>query len=346
MKVAIFGITISLFCTLGVSLMLVETGDYDYDSIQAYRNDLIAFSGEGMVNQSPWILTEVYTPWAQGDAVQVDDDGWLYGSTVEYSYIGESADIKLDPDQKSSVPLSYALEAAEYTQQTGTEWWADIPIISNLGTALGFDPYTYETVAANNWSYTGYRYVFDPTLPFHANLDENGEPVASTVDGSLSLVWYNFNGVEGLSGGLDVYGGNVLLASYTAADIISDYNSGSGYATTYNFDFNGANLTLSIRFDPNVVESGTNLMQAWTQGSWSMAISSVSAGNFLDVTNSAAYSTSVGNMAETFIQIFTFSVPDLDNEWAAMILWLLCGLPMTIALLCVGLRIAAVAKPF
>lgn len=332
MKVAIFGITISLFCTLGVSLMLVETGDYSYEDITAYKNELISFSGESMVNDSPWILNGVYTPWVAGSTVQVED-GWLYGDSIDYAYKGETADIKLDPDHKSSVPLNYTPEAADYTQQSGTEWWANIPIISNIGTALGFDPYTYETLYANNWNYTGYRYVFDPTLPFLST------PTASSVDGSLSLVWYSFNGTEGLSGGLDVYGGEILLASYTASDIVADYNSGSGYATVYDFDFDGALLHLSIRFDPDVIQDGTNLMQAWTNGDWSMAISSTSAGNFLDIENSAAYSTSVGAMLETFIQIFTFSVPDLNNEWASMVLWLLCGLPMTIALLCVTLRV-------
>ena len=341
MKVAIFGITISLFCTLGVSLMLVGTGDYDYDDIQAYKNELISFSGESMINDSPWILTHVYTSWnSTYPNDQVDSDGWLYGTEItDYTYLNETAEIRLDPEYKSSVPLSYSTEVTTYTERSGDQWWANIPIISNIGTALGFDPYTYADKYSNNWNFTGNRYVFDATLPFKSNLDNDGNPVASTVDGSLSIVWYNYNNQEGLSGGLDIYGGEILLASYSAADIVADYSSTSGYATVYDFDFNGANLHLSVRFDQDVVDSGTNLMAAWSEGNWSMAISSTSAGNFLDIENSAAYSTSVGNMLETFIQIFTFNVPDLDNEWASMILWMLCGLPMTIALLCVTLRV-------
>lgn len=343
MKVAIFGITISLFCTLGISLMLVETGDYSYDEITAYRNQLIAFSGESMVNDSPWILTEVYTPWVAGDEVNVSD-GWLYGAKIDpyhidgVNYLNTSADIKLNPAQKSTVPLNYTTEAATYTTQSGTQWWANIPVISSIGNALNLDPYTYTTSYANNWNFTGYRYVFDPSLPFSTS-------TASTVDGSLSIVWYDYNGTEGLSGGLDIYGGEILLASYTATDIISAYDSTSSYASIYDFDFNGANLNLSVRFDPDIVASGTNLMQAWTNGDWSMAISSVSAGNFLDIENSTSYSTSVGSMIDTFIKIYTFNVPDLDNQWASMILWLLCGLPMTIAMLCVTLRVVSAIKP-
>ena len=69
-----------------------------------------------------------------------------------------------------------------------------------------------------------------------------------------------------------------------------------------------------------------------------MAISSISAGNFLDIENSTAFSDTMGGMFNTFIKIFTFSLPEFNNPWAAMILWLMVGLPMTIALLCVTLR--------
>lgn len=346
-KIAVFGITVSIMCTLGISLMLVETGDYDYEDIQAYRNDLISFSGESMVNQTPWVLVHAYTPWDPSLPTEGHySDGWLYGVDItDYPDMGESADIHMDPNQKSTVPLTYTREAATFSQRDGTEWWANIPVINWIGEGLGFDPYTYRTIAANNFQYTGLRYVLDPTLPFSDN--------TSTRDGSLSLVWYTYNGQEGLSGGLDVYGGKsgsssdvIRLASYSATDIIANYNESSAYASVYDFDFEGTHLNLSIRFDPNVIENGTPLMQAWTEGSWSFAISSVSAGNFLDIENSTAYADSVGNMADTFIKIFTFSVPDLGNSWAGMILWLMCGLPMTIALLCVTLRVINAAKPF
>lgn len=338
MKVAIFGITVSLMCTLGISIMLAETGDYDYEDIQAYRNDLISFSGESMVNQTPWVLVHVFTPWDPSlESSSHYSDGWLYGQDLtDYPDLMKSADIHMDPDRKSTVPMTYTREVASFEQQDGTKWWADIPIIGYIGTSLGFDPYTYKTVVANNFNFTGLRYVLDPTLPFS---DET-----SVRDGSLSLVWYTYNGQEGLSGGLDVYGGNIRLASYSAADIIADYNETSAYASVYDFDFEGTHLNLSIRFDANVIEEGTPLMQAWTEGSWSFAISSVSAGNFLDVENSTAYANSVGNMVDTFVQIFTFSVPDLGNQWAGMVLWLICGLPMTIAMLCVTLRVMQAAK--
>lgn len=346
MKVAIFGLAMSIICTMGIQIMFVETGDYDYDDIQAYKNELISFSGESMINDSPWVLTHAYGPWNSNyPANQVDADGWLYGEdyTDDYDDVGHSADIRLDPTKKSTVPLTYSTEVTSFEVQDGTQWWANIPLIGWIGTSLGFDPYTYSTHTSNNWNFTGVRWVFDPTLPFKI-VDGEAVRQTSVVDGSLSIVWYTYGGQEGLSGGLEIYGGDILLASYSATDIVADYNTGSGYATTYEFDFNGTVLNLSIRFDKDVIDAGTNLMQAWTEGSWSMAISSVSAGNFLDLENSAAYSTSMGSMLSTFIKIFTFSMPDMGNQWAGMILWLMCGLPMTIAMLCVTLRVMQAAK--
>ena len=341
MKIAVFGLAMSIICTMGIQIMFVETGDYDYDDIQAYKNELISFSGDTMVNNSPWVLQHVYTPWnpslpADGDHY---DDGWLFGEAVEYDDIGKAADIRMDPQQKSSVPLSYTSERASFQQQSGTEWWADIPIIGWIGTSLGFDPYTYKTIVANNWNYTGYRYVLDPTLPFAETPN-----TPSARDGSLSLVWYTYGGQEGLSGGLDIYGGEIKLASYSATDIVADYNESSSYATVYDFDFTGTHLNLSIRFDPTVIENGVPLMQAWTEGSWSFAVSSISAGNFLDIDNSTSYADTMGSMLDTFIKIYTFNLPNFNNEWASMILWLMVGLPMTIALLCVTMRLMNAIK--
>lgn len=342
MKVAIFGLAMSIICTMGIQIMFVETGDYDYEDIQAYRNELISFSGETMVNNNPWVLTHVYTPWNTSlDPSTHFDDGWLYGEDITtYPDLNKSADIHMSPDYKSSVPITFTREVASYEERNGSQWWANIPIIGWIGENLGFDPYTYKTVIANNWNYTGYRYVLDPTLPFAEDPD-----TPSARDGSLSLVWYSYGGQEGLSGGLDIYGGEIKLASYSATDIIADYNDSSSYATVYDFDFEGTHLNLSIRFNPTVIENGTPLMEAWSNGDWSFAISSVSAGNFLDIKGSNAYATTMGGMLDTFIQIYTFNLPDFNNEWAAMVLWLMVGLPMTIAMLCVTMRVIQALKP-
>lgn len=337
MKVAVLGITFSVICTLGLAVLWNYGSDYSYDEITKGRTELIDFSGQSMINQNPWFLTHVYTPWVSTDGVNghLDQDGWLYGQEItDYPDLGKSANIALDPEQKSSVPLTITQERAEWSKATGLSWWVNNPFVIityPIGKILGWDPYTRETVIAPSFNHTGYRFVFDPALPFKSG--------TSTVDGSLSIVWYSYNQQEGLSGGLQIYGGDVLLSSYSATDIVAGYNTTQSYASTYQFMFDGTPLTLSIRFNPEVIESGTPLLAAFVQGSWTMAISSVSAGNFYDIDNSASFANTTGSIINTFVQIYTFQTPNVGNDWAQLVIWLLVGLPMTIAMLCVAMRI-------
>lgn len=371
-RIAVFGITMSVVCTAMIAVIFAAdaNGDYDFDTIQEYREELSQFTGESMLNQTPWVLSAVYTPWFFEDGLEghITDDNWLYGEAITssepdpddpdalyYPYIGKSSRIKLDPEQKSSVLLSVGDDTYDYIYENGLQWWAQQygvpefialgPVgwlahqgIIDLADALGVDTHTYDTKSVGTWNYTGYRYVFDPTLPFA------DAQTKSVKDGALSIVWYTFNGQEGLSGALDVYGGDVLLGSYSATDIISAYNTNSGYAVHYDFDFQGTKLELYIQFEEDAIQSGVPLIQAWTDGQWSMAISSETVGNFLDIDGSTSYSVTGGSMVRTFIQIYTLSLPNINNDWMNIVLWLLVGLPMTLSLALITLRVMEAVK--
>lgn len=367
LKIAVFGIAMSIMSTCLVSLYLQGTSDYDYETIQNYRNDLSEYTGGLLTNDTPWILTGAYTPFKPElltDPAEVqnhiDSDGWLYGESIQYSEIGKAADIRLDVNNKSNQKLSIG-ERSDFEFRNGKAWYNggnDYGIVIHGGVEIAnyykrwanalfstdFDTentgYSMASVSANNWNYTGIRYTFDPSLPFK-------DSQASSKDGTLSIVWYDTGEDTGISGGLQIYsngrtaslGDQVLLASYSAYDIIAAYQSEAGYAQTYDFDFQGVHLNLSIRFDPTVFTTHTSLLDAWNSGSWTMAISSVSAGNFFDVENSNAFSLTAGGVFDTFIQIFTFKTPKFDNDWVNVIMWLLVGLPFSVALLCVSTRV-------
>ena len=49
-------------------------------------------------------------------------------------------------------------------------------------------------------------------------------------------------------------------------------------------------------------------------------------------------------MIRTFIQIYTLSLPNINNEWMNVILWLLVGLPMTLSLALITLRVMEAVK--
>ena len=366
-KIAIFCITMSIMTTCLAAMYFGNTGDYDYDTINAYRTELVEFSGGQLVNDNPWVLTGVYTPFVPGSVADADipdhierdgnqSNGWLFGEKITtYPYLGESSDVKLDKDQKSNQLLTVG-NSVDYEYRNGEAWWngnndlgvvlVDPDVIKGfaaklemigIDTGMDFKNYGYETISgsANNWNYTGYRYVFDPVLPFNSE--------ASTKDGRLSLVWYQIPGDTGLSGALEIYTSKdneqVKLGRISASDIISTFRSSEGYVNVFDFDFEGTHLNLTIRFDPTVYNTYNTLQTAWDEGAWSMAISSASAGNFFDVENSNSFNVTAGSALDTFVQIYTFDYPHFTDTWAEVIMWLLVGLPMTLGMLFITLRL-------
>lgn len=358
-KIAIFCIAMSVLTTCLFAFFIQGTGDYDYDTINGYRSQLSEFSGGQLVNDTPWVLTSVYTPFTPGsipdedipDHIENDHGrsiGWLYGQEITgYTYIGEVANIKLDPGQKSNQLLRAGAKVS-YEYENGREWWAGGNSwgvdLSGAGRGLikfftGEDSPNYGVIyssgTANNWNYTGYRYVFDPVLPFNDQ--------ASAKDGRLSLVWYNIENDSGLSGALEIYGTaegeSIKYGEISAESIISATLSSAGYVQVFDFDFEGTHLNLTVRFDPTVYNYYSTLQQAWDAGAWSIAISSASAGNFFDVENSNAFNATAGSMLDTFVQIYTFSSPEFEDSWVQFIVWMMVGLPMTLAMLFITMRL-------
>ena len=358
-KIAIFCIAMSMISTVLVTVYVSGSSDYDYDTISMYRSQLADFSGGQLVNDNPWVLSACYTPFTPGSIPDsdipnhIEDDngqsiGWLYGESIAYSYIGEVARIKLDPNQKSNQLLTIG-NPTQYQYQNGKEWWAggneygiDLSgwgrdIIALTGNTASEDyGIIYASGQANNWNYTGYRYVFDPVLPFNDQ--------GSAKDGRLSVVWYQIPGDTGLSGALEIYGATkdqnqVKLGSISASEIVQAFRSTAGYVQVFDFDFEGTHLNLTIQFDPTVYNSYNSLQAAWNAGSWSMAISSASAGNFFDIENSNAFNVTAGSALDTFVQIYTFEYPHFEDSWVEFIMWLLVGLPMTLGMLFITMRL-------
>lgn len=364
--IAVFCITVSVLSTCLVAMYVGGSGDYDYDTINAYRSELVDFSGGQLVNDNPWVLNGVYTPFTPETVAPEDipnhierdggrSTGWLYGQKItSYPYIGEVADIKLDKNKKSNQLLTVG-DPFDYEYRNGKAWWnggndAGITIVDadfikwNAAKYFGWtglvhldENYGYDIASgsANNWNYTGYRYTFDPVLPFSSQ--------ASTKDGRLSLVWYQIPNDTGLSGALEIYADKdheqIKLGSISASDIINTFRSSEGYVHVFDFDFEGTHLNLTIRFDPTVYTSYSSLQAAWDDGAWSIAISSASAGNFFDIENSNAFNVTAGSALDTFVQIYTFDYPHFEDTWIEVIMWLLVGLPMTMAMLFITIRL-------
>ena len=352
---AVFAIVISMVVSLMVPIVApaydVDTG-YSFEDIYLQKASLQAYTGESMTNMTPWALTGVYTPWSPGDPVNIDSDtGWAYGESVNYSRtgslgntaIGSTSPIYLDPEQKSSKRL---------TQETVTvpvkkvEWWAsnlngDLSLLGWYVNAysylLGWGQPAYRTdqVDVNSWDYTGYRYEFDPLLKI--DYDDPDAPNYSKIsqsDAKLSLIWYQDSSGQGISSGLILYRNTseALISHLSIQDILKDYNTVSGYTTKYQLDYNGVYVYLNIRFDPEVLQSGTDLTKAFNDGRWSLAVTAKSMDNFMDISSSNSLSNSAANILDTYINIFTLSLPNVPFYWS-VVLWLITILPMEITVL-------------
>lgn len=353
---AVFAVVMSLFITMCVPFLAPEYDTYDYETLYQARQEVQAFTGASMTNKAPWELTGIYTPYESGPVDDhLTDSGWLYGESItaennpdnspSVSGIGEYSGIRRDPNKKSSTPLSQgesqyqdvAVDIKSYYKATlrgGNDTNNLFKFLDWLGADV--DPYIYETVERPTWSYTGYRYEFAPLT----KIATDGNTTAAQ-DARLSVVWYSEFmdaygvGSEGLSGGLVLMNArtNAILANITMDEVIADYKLGSMYSTAYRMDFDGTLIDFNIRFDPAELASGTyTLDELWTKGFWTMAVTAVSAANFMDIEGSTSLSTSVGGILETYQQIFLFDLPNVPTTWS-MVLWVLCILPVEIVML-------------
>lgn len=344
-RMAIFCTVLSITITaLFAALLPAYTSDYDYDDFVKSRDEVMAFTGDSMTNSTPWKLEAIYTPYQVGEAYNIDSSGYIYGSSVSTAAYtsGQGTVFKMDKGQQSYKTLMETEKTVEvtekkvkwiYSQQAGPLRWVPIVIATSISAFTGepLEVYTERTYDKQypTWDHTGYRFYLKPMLPFR-----DGETTSAT-DGALSIVWYNTpSGVQGISGGLVIYDSNkAIVGNVAATDIIEDYNKNSALATKYAFNFEGTRLNLNIRFDPEVLSGAVPLDQAWEDGNWSIAITSESAGNFLDIKNSNSFTTSLGSMIDTFKNIYFFDVPNVDNPLWSMLLWLFCVLPAEVALM-------------
>lgn len=351
LKMFVWGLVLSIAVSVLLPIMYpaAPTTGYSLEEIYEAREELEIYTGDSMVNQAPFQLAHVYTPYVAGDEYKTTEDGWLYGdelvdgngapyfvpSTATSNQIGLTKGIHLEPTAKSDVPLFQSDYKASVDTKS-LKWYytaadGQLNTLGGIAQFFGADVYESSTQTLPAWNFSGYRYEFDPMLRINTT---DGADLRSVSDATLSIVWYDLDGQEGISGGLVLYNDitNGIVANYTAAEIVADYQATSATATSYTLDFDGTKVRMYIQFDPDVKVNGGDLERAWTEGRWTVAFTCASADAFLDLTNSNSFSGSVGNIIETYGQLMTLSLPSMSTEWN-LVLWVLCVGPMAMAVL-------------
>lgn len=350
-ELAVFAIVISLTVTLLIPMVApayAQTG-YSYENIYLEKASLEAYTGESMTNMTPWALTGVYTAWSVNEPVNIDPEtGWLYGQKIDsYSRTGfegttsvaahSTSPIYLDPGQKSNRPLAQTQETVAIE---GNEWWSvglngELNLFGHIAEYFGINHTTTVQEDINNWSFTGYRYEFDPMLYLDytdPNSTRYSEP--SQTDAKLSIVWYSGGSGEGLSSGLVLYNNknSGMLANITFGEIREKYDQAVNHATKFELAYDTVKVYINIKFDQDVIAGSVDLTQAWTEGRWSMAVTAASMDAFMNLNGSNTLSSSAANILDTYISIFTFSLPQTPLVWS-MVLWIVCILPVDLAIL-------------
>lgn len=351
MKMFVWGFVLSIAISilLPIAYPAAPSTGYTIEEIYAERQALETYTGESMVNQAPFVLAHVYTPYVAGDEFRTTDDGWLYGSeltdgegnpyyvpsTAAENQIGLTKGIRLDPAAKSDVPLFQSdYKAAVSTKSL--KWYytaadGQLNTLGGIAQFFGADVYESETRTMPAWNFSGYRYEFDPMLRLNTT---DGADLKAVSDATLSIVWYDLDGSEGISGGLVLYDSitNGIVANYTAAEIVATYQTASSTATGYSMDFSGTRVHMYIQFDPDVKVNGTDLEMAWSEGRWTIAFTCASADAYMDITNSNSFSGAVGNIIDTYGKLMTLSIPSISTEFN-LVLWAICVGPMAMAVL-------------
>ena len=351
MRMFVWGFVLSLAISIILPVLYpaAPSTGYTIEEIYAEREGLEAYTGESMMNQAPFVLAHVYTPYVAGDEYRTTADGWLYGdeltngdgdpyyvpSTASSNQIGLTKGIHLEPSAKSDVPLFQSdYKAAIHTKSL--KWYytaadGQLNTLGGIAQFFGADVYETSTQTLPAWNFSGYRYEFDPMLRINTT---DGSDLKAVSDATLSIVWYDLDGSEGISGGLVLYNNitNGIVANYTATEIVSNYQTSSSTATGYALDFDGTRVHMYIQFDPDVKVNGTDLETAWTEGRWTVAFTCTSADAFLDITNSNSFSGAVGNIIDTYGKLMTLNLPNISPEFN-LILWIICIGPMAMAVL-------------
>ena len=348
-KLAVLGVIIGIVVSamLPIVFQAPNATGYSLEEITKERTSLEAYTGESMISQAPFVLAHVYTPYIAGNDWHVTEDGWLYGEELLDSggnpyfapdaagrnQIGLTSGIHLDPDKKSSTPLFQS----DYTSMVPTKtmkWYygnedGELGLLGAFAQWAGWELYNYEERSFPAWNFSGYRYEFDPMLRIATTDDKK-----TVDDAKLSIVWYDLDGQEGISGGLILYDSktNGIVANYSAQEIVNNYNIASATASAYVLNFNGTKVNMFIQFDPEVKIYGMPLESAWSAGKWTLAFTAISADAYLDIQGSNSFSGSVGNILTTYLDIMTLDVPQLSLEWN-LVLWIVCSLPIMMAVL-------------
>lgn len=291
-----------------------DNGEMAPDNLDNVLNGYNRFTGSYPTNEEVWALTGIYTPVgidANGDAsanYAYTADHWIYGARIGsytpsqfsgnsvytvgydngfYYYSGNT----LDGHSAGDLYTSVAMDAAQKSD-------------------IFFTP-SGKRVNGENWyyEYSGLRYSFQPLADYYYK-NGDGDLMKTTASStSLSLIWYDWFGNEGISGQLVLSGSDSGVAYLTSSEIVSAFNSANNLSK-FKMVFNGNEMNVYIKIKNEYTQAGYSVAECFNMGYWEIMVTSVSTN--IQTYISTDYSMNIYNIWDTFVDLFTFNMDEYN----------------------------------
>lgn len=289
-------------------------GETAPDNLDNVLDGYNKFTGTYPTNEEVWALTGIYTPVgidANGNAsanYAYTPDHWIYGArvgTYQPSQFTGSSVYAVGYDNGFYYYTGNTLDG-----HTSGDLYTSVAMDVNQKSDIFFTP-SGKRVSGENWyyEYTGLRYSFQPLSDFlYKNSD--GDIMKTTASNtSLSLIWYDWAGNQGISGQLVLSGSDSGVAYLTSSEIVSAFNSANNMAK-FRMTFNGNDMNVYIKIKNEYTSLGYSIAECFDYGYWEIMITSIS--TTIQTYISTDYSMNVYNIWDTFVDLFTFNMDEYN----------------------------------
>lgn len=289
-------------------------GDTAPDQLNNVLDGYNKFTGSYPTNENIWALTGIYTPVgidANGNASQnyaYTPDHWIYGARV-----GSYSPAQFTGNSDYTVGYSdgfYFYSGDTLDGHKTGDLYTSVAMDTTQKSDIFFTP-SGKRINGENWyyEYNGYRYSFQP-LADYLYKNENGDIMKTTASStSLSLIWYDFYGSQGISGQLVLSGSDSGVAYLTSSEIVSAFNSANNLAK-FKMTFNGNDMNVYIKIKNEYTSAGYSVAECFDMGFWEIMVTSISTN--IQTYISTDYSMNVYNIWDTFVDLFTFNMDEYN----------------------------------
>ncbi len=315
--------------------------DYDgemSEELESLTQGYTNITGSSPTSEEIWGLTGIYTPYGKdkdgedSTAWLKTDDGWLAGARIvsyeptqfeNLNYGKESYTVQYDPD----TGLYYYVQAGEDLSDI-TLGTFDDPETGSLYTAVAMDRAHKSDLFFTSggkvteedsfyYQFSGWRYVWQPLRDYKA---ANELDVDRTTT-SLSMVWYDYYGTEGLSGQMILSGSDSGVAYITAKEITESFQK-SSFSSKFEMIFNGITMNVIIQLNPFAIQyQGMSPAKCFSEGYWSVMVTSPASPT--DSSGFTLSSLSPERLLDVVVNLLTF---DMDKYGLSGVAAILCSL--------------------